>query len=63
LEQKGKPTIYWHNGGTYGFSTFAAFVKDTKRSVVVVVNQFNQNQVSDGLGIAIMKEMLEKEAL
>lgn len=59
LEQKGKPTIYWHNGGTYGFSTFAAFVKETGKSVIVVVNQFNQNGVSDALGIAIMKKMLE----
>lgn len=27
LEREGKPTIYWHNGGTYGFSTFAAFIR------------------------------------
>lgn len=59
FEQKGKPAIYWHNGGTYGFSTFAAFVKDTEQAVIVVVNQFNKNAVSDGLGIAIMKKMLE----
>jgi len=59
LEQKGKPTIYWHNGGTYGFSTFAGFVKETGRCVIVVVNQFNQNGVSDGFGMAIMKKMLE----
>lgn len=59
LEQKGKPTIYWHNGGTFGFSTFAAFVKETERCVIVVVNQFNQNQVSDGFGISIMRKMLE----
>ncbi|HEV7330306.1 MAG TPA: serine hydrolase domain-containing protein [Flavisolibacter sp.] len=59
LEQTGQPTIYWHNGGTYGFSAFAAFVKGTKQAVVVVVNQFNKNAVSDGLGIAILKKMLE----
>jgi CubicO group peptidase (beta-lactamase class C family) len=59
LEQKNKPAIYWHNGGTYGFSTFAAFVKDTEQAVIVIVNQFNQNAVSDGLGIAIMRKMLE----
>lgn len=61
LEQNGKPTIYWHNGGTYGFSTFAAFVKETERSVIVVVNQFNKNNISDGLGIAIMKKMLNEK--
>lgn len=59
LEQKGKPVIYWHNGGTYGFSAFAAFVKGSTQAVVVVVNQFNKNAVSDGLGFAIMRKMLE----
>ncbi|RYF79053.1 MAG: class A beta-lactamase-related serine hydrolase, partial [Chitinophagaceae bacterium] len=59
LQQTNKPTIYWHNGGTYGFSTFTAYCKKTGKAVVVVINQFNQNQWSDGLGIAIMKKMLE----
>lgn len=59
IEQKGKPRIYWHNGGTYGFSTFAAFVKETGQAVIVVVNKFDANAVSDGLGIAVLKKMLE----
>jgi hypothetical protein len=59
LEKKNNQVIYWHNGGTFGFSTFAAFVKDTRQAVIVVVNKFNSNAVSDGLGIAIMKKMLE----
>ncbi len=59
LEQKEKPIIYWHNGGTYGFSTFGAFIKGQSKAVMVVINQFNKNAVSDGLGIAIMKKMLE----
>ncbi len=59
LEEKNKPVIYWHNGGTYGFSTFAAFVKGQSKAVIVVVNEFNKNEVSDGLGIAIMKELIK----
>jgi CubicO group peptidase (beta-lactamase class C family) len=59
LEEKDKPLIYWHNGGTYGFSTFAAFIKGQKKAVIVVVNKFNQNNISDGLGIAIMKELIK----
>ena len=59
IEQQGKPIIYWHNGGTYGFSTFAAFIKDTEQAVIVVVNRFNANQFSDGLGVSIMKKMLD----
>jgi len=57
---KNKPVIYWHNGGTYGFSTFAAFVKETGQWVMVVVNQFNKNNiVSDRLGMQIVQKMLE----
>lgn len=59
LEEKDKPVIYWHNGGTYGFSTFAAFIKGQQKAVIVVVNKFNQNATSDGLGIAIMKELIK----
>jgi CubicO group peptidase (beta-lactamase class C family) len=59
LEQKEKPVIYWHNGGTYGFSTFGAFIKRENKAIIVAVNQFNKNAVCDGLGIAIMNKMLE----
>jgi len=59
FQQKEKPIIYWHNGGTYGFSTFAAFIKDTDQAVVVVVNMFNTNMITDVLGFKIMKKMLE----
>src|SRR5688500_5460376 len=59
IEDPGKPVIYWHNGGTYGFSTFAAFTKNDNKSVVVVINAFNKNGVSDALGISIIKKMLQ----
>jgi CubicO group peptidase (beta-lactamase class C family) len=59
LEEKDGRVIYWHNGGTYGFSIFAAFVKGRSGSVIVVTNKFNANEASDGLGIMIMKEMLK----
>ncbi|HVF96028.1 MAG TPA: serine hydrolase, partial [Flavisolibacter sp.] len=57
MEEKGKPTLYWHNGGTYGFSTFAAYIKGTGQAVVVVVNKANANKASDALGIAILRRM------
>ena len=57
LEEKDKPVIYWHNGGTYGFSTFGAFIKGRQKAVIVVVNKFNENKVSDVLGMTIMKEL------
>ena len=58
-QKKDKPVVYWHNGGTYGFSTFAAFVKETGQYVMVVINKFNSNAVSDKLGMAIINKMLE----
>jgi CubicO group peptidase (beta-lactamase class C family) len=58
-EQKNKPVIYWHNGGTYGFSTFAAFLAGQNKAVMVVVNAFNKNQVSDGLGFSIINKLSE----
>lgn len=53
--------IYWHNGGTFGFSTFCAFAKDKSKAVVVVINQFNKNGIGDRLGITIIKRMLGEE--
>jgi CubicO group peptidase (beta-lactamase class C family) len=58
-QQKGKPTVYWHNGGTYGFSTFAAFLKGTDQAVIIVINRFDKNEFSDKLGFTIMKKMQE----
>jgi CubicO group peptidase (beta-lactamase class C family) len=57
IEEKDKPVIYWHNGGTYGFSTFAAFLKNKSVAVIVIVNAYNKNTLSDGLGIEIMNEL------
>ncbi len=58
-QQKNKPSFYWHNGGTYGFSTFAAFLKDTDQAVIIVVNKFNSNKICDDLGVSIIKKMQE----
>lgn len=59
LQQKDAPVIYWHNGGTYGFSTFTAFLKGSDQSVIIVMNRFNSNNITDKLGISVMKKMLE----
>lgn len=59
LQKAGRPDVCWHNGGTFGFSTFTAFIPNRDVAVFVVVNQFNKNTISDGLGISIIKKMLE----
>lgn len=61
FKEKGQPLFYWHNGGTFGFSTFCAFTKDKSKAVIVAINQFNKNALSDGLGIKIIKELLGEE--
>jgi CubicO group peptidase (beta-lactamase class C family) len=55
FEEQGKPVVYWHNGGTYGFSTFTAFIKGQQNAVIIVINEFSKNKIADGLGISIMK--------
>jgi CubicO group peptidase (beta-lactamase class C family) len=54
ISKTGHGDVYWHNGGTYGFSTFCAFRKSTTDAVIVVVNQFNENAISDQLGMLAM---------
>jgi CubicO group peptidase (beta-lactamase class C family) len=59
ITKPGKPVIYWHNGGTYGFSTFVAFEKNSGKAVMVAINQFNKNAYSDGLGFLLIKLLLQ----
>ncbi|MFN3298582.1 MAG: serine hydrolase domain-containing protein [Sediminibacterium sp.] len=60
IEKGGNTLLYWHNGGTYGFSTFAAFNPTTQNSIVVVINAFNKNDIADRLGIEIMTKFLNE---
>lgn len=46
--------ILWHNGGTYGFSTFCGINSASKIVVFVAVNAFNANNLSDRIGIDIL---------
>lgn len=61
LLKKDEQPVYWHNGGTYGFSTFCAFVKDSSSAVMIVINQTGKNSVSDLIGITILKRMLSEK--
>jgi CubicO group peptidase (beta-lactamase class C family) len=61
FNDKDQPLFYWHNGGTYGFSTFCAFTKDKSKAVIVVINQFSKNAICDGLGVKIIKKLISEE--
>jgi len=51
--------FFWHNGGTYGFTSFAAFQKNSGKAVVLVVNTFNGDRTPDKLGFAIARELFK----
>ncbi len=50
--------IFWHNGGTYGFSTFIAINITTQQAVFLAINEFNKNKIGDNLGITIITKLL-----
>ena len=50
--------IIWHNGGTYGFSSFIGFVKEKKMGVVLLSNTFSLAMELDTIGVKILKSML-----
>lgn len=59
MELEDEPITYWHNGGTYGFSTYAAFIRGMNKGVIVVINHFNKNALSDKLGAEIIQKLAD----
>ncbi len=55
-----KHRVFWHNGGTYGFSTFAAFEPNTKTSVVLAANATGDNAPLDKLAVDILILLMGK---
>ena len=55
-----KHRVYWHNGGTYGFSTFAAFEPHTKTSVVLAANATGDNAALDKLAVDLFILLMGK---
>jgi hypothetical protein len=37
-KRRGAPPVVWHNGGTWGFRSFAGFAADTATAAVVMSN-------------------------
>lgn len=60
LKRSRTTPVFWHNGGTYGFSTFAAFNPVAKKMVFIAINAFNKNDIGDELGIKIMQGLLDR---
>lgn len=55
-----KHRVYWHNGGTYGFSTFAAFEPHTKTSIVLAANSMGVNKPLEKLAVDLLILLMGK---
>ena len=55
-----KHRVFWHNGGTYGFSTFAAFEPNTKTSVVLAANATGDSAHLDKLAVDLLILLMGK---
>jgi CubicO group peptidase (beta-lactamase class C family) len=55
-----KHRVYWHNGGTYGFSTFAAFEPNTRTSIVLAANATGDNVAIDKLAVDLLILLMAK---
>jgi CubicO group peptidase (beta-lactamase class C family) len=60
-QNEKQPPVYWHNGGTYGFSTYAAFVKEKDVAVIIAINQFNKNAAADKLGRELIDFLVNRQ--
>ena len=57
LEEPGRPRIVWHNGMTYGFASFAAFVPGRDVAVAVLANSARS---LDDAGFALVDAALAR---
>jgi hypothetical protein len=53
----GRSPFVWHNGGTYGFSTFLGYDREKETVIFIAINQFNVNAHSDKLGIETLRKI------
>ncbi|MEI6265238.1 MAG: serine hydrolase [Sphingobacteriia bacterium] len=60
LNGANNQVIIWHNGGTYGFSTFCGLHLESGKAVFLAINAYNKNQIADGLGVEILSKMLKE---
>jgi CubicO group peptidase (beta-lactamase class C family) len=52
--------IFWHNGGTGGYSSSMAINVEDKTAVIILSNVFNINDQIDNLCFELMNETLKE---
>ena len=55
-----KHRVFWHNGGTYGFSTFTAFEPNSKTSLVLAANATGDNAALEKLAVDLLILLMGK---
>jgi CubicO group peptidase (beta-lactamase class C family) len=56
LKTDTKNTLIWHNGGTYGFSSFMGYIKEKKCGIVILGNSYSEGGL-DAMGSKLLKYM------
>ena len=66
IRDYGEHQVWWHNGGTNGFTTFVAFCRKPAVAVVVLCNTgpdgLKDGQVIDKLGENLIRQLVETES-
>jgi len=52
----GGNSMHWHNGGTYGFSSFLGYVREKNCGIVILANSFTNGEL-DAMGIKLLQYM------
>lgn len=60
-DKNNETHFFWHNGGTYGFSTFCAFNPKNKNCIIIAINSFSKNLIVDQLGFELMGTLLDQK--
>lgn len=55
LKTEDNKNLYWHNGGTGGYSSFLVFNLEYKTAVIILSNVSDINEVIDNLGFELIK--------
>lgn len=58
ITEVNKKRVWWHNGGTGGFSSFCSFCKQPGVGVIVLSNRFNVTGEVDKIGMKVMDALL-----
>ena len=59
MKSKKGDNLYFHNGGTGGYSSFMAVDIKNKKSVIILSNVFDINKTVDNLGFELINEIKE----